>query len=87
MELAEFREKALKNFTKEITDIFFCYIENDRELFQDYLQVIGRQGDLDSTNMALGKGIKEQFELENDDECSNPKSRLIRSYTEHIKKQ
>jgi thiaminase len=87
MELAEFRENALTKFTKEITDIFFCYIESDTALLQDYLRVIGREGDLDSTNMALGKGIKEWFGLKNDLISDNPKSKLIKSYTQHISPQ
>ena len=43
MTLNQFQQKALSQFTKEITDIFFCYIENDKELLQDYLRVIGRE--------------------------------------------
>jgi thiaminase len=84
MSLADFEEKALTKFTREITDIFFCYIENDRDLLQEYLRVTCREDGLDITNMALGKRVKEWFGLENDDECPNPKSKLIKSYTKHI---
>ena len=84
MSLADFEEKALTKFTREITDIFFCYIENDRDLLQEYLRVTGREDGLDITNMALGKRVREWFGLENGDECTNPKSKLIKSYTEHI---
>jgi hypothetical protein len=37
--------------------------------------------------MALGKGIKEWFGLKNDLISDNPKSKLIKSYTQHISPQ
>lgn len=85
MTLRQFQQRALTQFTREITDIFFCYIENDRKLMHDYLRVIGRDSDLDTTNRALGAAVKERFNLENGDENSKPKSKLIESYTEHYK--
>jgi len=85
MTLRQFQQRALTQFTREITDIFFCYIENDEELLQDYQRVIGRDSDLDTTNKALGAAVKEWFHLENGDVNPNPKSKLIRSYTEHEK--
>ena len=85
MTLNQFQQKALSQFTREITDIFFCYIENNKELLQDYQRVIGRDSNLDETNLALGAAVKKWFRLENGNENSNPKSKLIRSYTEHIK--
>jgi len=86
MNLQDFREKALTQFTREITDIFFCYIENDKELLQDYQRVIGRDSNLDETNMTLGAAVKEWFHLENGDVNPDPKSKLIRSYTEHLRR-
>ena len=83
MTLAEFQEEALSRFTKEITDIFFSFIENDRELLQDYLRVIGREDNLDNVNRRLGAAVKAWFSLENGAENSAPRSKLIRSYTEH----
>jgi hypothetical protein len=75
----------MTQFTREITYIFFCYIENDKELLQDYLRVIGRDSNLDETNMSLGAAVKDWFQLQNGNVNSMPKSKLIRSYTEHIK--
>lgn len=83
--LQEFRDKALKQFTKEITDLFFRYIENDEGLMHDYLRVIGREGNLDVTNMTLGKSVKDWFGLEDGEENMQPTSKLIESYTEHYK--
>jgi hypothetical protein len=83
MNLNEFKEKALTQFTKEITDLFFLYIENDDELMHDYLRVIGREGDLDTTNKKLGEAVKSWFRLENGEINQEPMSKLIESYTEH----
>jgi hypothetical protein len=85
MTIDEFKNKALTQFTKEITDIFFCYIEGDKELLQDYLRVIGRDNDLDTTNKKLGRAVKDWFSLENGEDNQEPVSYLIRSYTEHKK--
>lgn len=85
MNLNEFKEKALTRFTKEITDLFFLYIEQDEELMHDYLRVIGRDGDLDTTNKKLGEAVKSWFRLENGEVNQEPMSKLIESYTEHVK--
>jgi len=83
MTLQQFQQRALTQFTREITDIFFSYIENDEDLLQDYQRVIGRDSNLDETNMSLGAAVKEWFHLENANVNRDPKSKLIRSYTEH----
>ncbi|MFC2072316.1 hypothetical protein ACFLUU_06370 [Chloroflexota bacterium] len=55
----QFQQRALTQFTREITDIFFSYIENNEDLLQDYQRVIGRDSNLDETNMSLGAAVKE----------------------------
>ena len=85
MTLEQFKTSALTQFTREITDIFFSYIENHKELLQDYQRVIGRDSNLDETNMSLGAAVKDWFHLENGDVNRDPKSKLIRSYTEHTR--
>lgn len=84
--LEEFKNNSLTKFTKEITDIFFTFIENDRELLRDYMRVIGRDNDLDTTNKNLGSEVKDWFNLDNDGENKNPKSKLIGTYTYHKRK-
>jgi len=86
MTLKEFQDKALEQFTREITDIFFSYIESDSELMHDYLRVVGRESDLDTTNRKLGEAVKNWFRLENGEVNDEPESYLIESYTEHIRK-
>ena len=86
MTLQQFQQRALTQFTREITDIFFSYIENDINLLQEYQRVIGRDSNLDETNKTLGAAVKEWFHLENGNVNKSPKSRLIRSYTEHTRR-
>ncbi len=86
MTLQQFQQRALTQFTREITDIFFSYIENNEDLLQDYQRVIGRDSNLDETNMSLGAAVKEWFHLENGNVNRDPKSKLIRSYTEHTRR-
>jgi hypothetical protein len=85
MTLQQFQDKALEQFTKEITDLFFLYIENDEDLMHDYLRVIGRESDLDTTNKKLGETVKRWFKLENGEVNREPMSKLIESYTEHYR--
>lgn len=86
MTLQQFQQRALTQFTREITDIFFSYIENNEDLLQDYQRVIGRDSNLDETNMSLGAAVREWFHLENGNINRDPKSKLIRSYTEHTRR-
>ncbi|MCH8010557.1 MAG: hypothetical protein IIA61_01195 [Candidatus Marinimicrobia bacterium] len=83
MTLSEFQQHALTEFTREITDLFFCYIEDDKDLMQEYLRVIGRDSNLDTTNRNLGLAVKTWFNLEDGIVNKEPMSKLIRSYTEH----
>jgi len=83
--LNQFAKQALREFTREITDLFFHYIEDRKDLLQEYQRVIGRSSNLDETNQYLGMAVKNWFNLENGAENHAPRSRLIRSYTEHNK--
>ena len=53
---------------------------------KSYLRTVS-DADLDTVNKALGKAIKDYFELKNTDRELEPKSKLISSYTQHIKPQ
>jgi len=83
--LRAFKDRALTEFTREITDLFFGYIESHETLFPEYQRIIGRERDLDTTNRYLGAAVKEWFALRDLQENDSPKSRLIRSYTEHCR--
>jgi len=86
-----FAKKVLTQFTEDITDNVFLYIQNNEELLQDYLDAVSvskRQ----TVNALLGKMIAKRFEVSNDiDEKGNtikknPQSVLIKTkYTQHSK--
>lgn len=85
MTTEEFAQKVINKFNEELTDLVFLYIENDTELMHDYLRLVSDK-DLDTVNKALGRKIKEKFDLDNLERTTKPKSKLIQSYTKHIGK-
>ena len=82
MELSEFNEEVLGRFSREITDLVFLMVQDDRELMQMYLAMVESKGK-GSVNRSLGKAIKARYSLENlpsrEDE---PESSLISSHQE-----
>lgn len=74
-----FTEKVVNRFSKEITDHVFLMIENDRELFQEYLRLVS-DTKLDTVNQAIGKKIKDEYCLTNSIRQNKPKSKLIKSH-------
>lgn len=85
MTTEEFAQKVIDKFNEELTDLIFQYIENDAELMHDYLRLVSDK-DLDTVNKALGRKIKEKFDVDNLERNTNPKSKLIQSYMKHILK-
>lgn len=82
MTTKEFAEKVVEKFCMELTDQLFLYIENDKELMQDYLRVVTENG-IHKTNKDLGAEFKELFFADNLDETDQVKSKLIKTYTQH----
>ena len=80
----EYAEKIAKDFLKNITDHIFCHIQNNEALMREY-QTQVHQNSLKSVNTAIGQKVKEIFELENAAGSDNPKSWLIKSFTQHKK--
>lgn len=82
MELSEFNEEVLNQFSKEITDLVFLMIQDERELMQLYLEAVGEKG-RGAVNRSLGKAIKVRYNLENlTTRESEPVSSLISSHQE-----
>jgi hypothetical protein len=76
--------EVFDNFNQDITDRIFLMIENDPELMAEYSRLTGNdKKDKDNLNTELGKAIRKRYNLENIRENNNPKSSLIKSYTEH----
>jgi len=78
----EFAQKVTDSFCEEITDLFFLHIEKNSELMHDYLRMVSSFG-LDDINQTLGAKIKQKFHVENIGRSHKPKSKLIKSYTQH----
>lgn len=82
MTTKEFAKKVARKFCAELTDQLFLYIENDKELMQDYLRVVS-ENTIHKTNKDLGAEFKELFFVDNLDETDQVKSNLIKTYTQH----
>jgi len=84
--MEQFMKKALNQFIEDVTDKIFLMIQNDNKLMREYLDLLNRHKeniDLDTLNRNIGKYIKNHLNLGNMDECKNPKSTLIRTFTRH----
>lgn len=91
MEIKEFNEMVIQQFTDEITDLVFLYIQNDEKLMSTYLDLISKKN-RHTVNAQLGKFIKDRFNVDNviDDNGNTKrkeaKSVLIKTkYTQHLK--
>lgn len=79
MEINEFTKKAIDKFTVDMTDNLFLLIQNDKELMQDYLNLL-ENNKRQIINSSIAKKIKETFDLENIGESQTPKSTLIKTF-------
>jgi hypothetical protein len=81
----EYAEKVVLDFMRNLTDHVFLNIQNNEELMREY-QTQVNENSLMEVNTAIGKKVKELFQLENDGVCSAPKSWLIKDFTFHKKR-
>lgn len=79
MKTNEFAEKAIEKFTVDITDRLFLFIQNDKELMQDYLNLLGNE-ERRVVNSGIAKAVKAKFSLQNIGESQTPKSTLIKTF-------
>jgi len=78
----EYAEEIVNEFVREITDNLFLFIEQDEERMRKYMTNANRF-ELDALNKAIGLKIKEMLDLENTDISRKPKSKLLKTYTQH----
>lgn len=83
MSVDHFIDKVINKFADQITDRVFLMIQNDRELMQEYLNLVASGTNPHILNCKLGKQIKAKYNLKNVGRCKEPKSTLIRSYERH----
>jgi len=82
-EITKFTDGLLDKISEELTDIVFQYIENDKELLKQYLDLVANTGDLRVVNSNIAKAVRSRFDLKtNGSQKMNPKSKLIQSYSE-----
>ena len=80
--LKEFEKNVIDKFTETITDRTFIMIEQEKELLQEYLDLLGKHP-RKTVNSSLAKAIKKRFDLKNKiPNNKEPKSLLIKSFTE-----
>lgn len=81
--MKQFTDSLLDKISIELTDIVFQYIENDKELLKQYLDLVANTGNLRVVNSNIAKAVKSRFYLKtNGSQEINPKSKLIQSYSE-----
>ena len=90
MNVEQFMEKAMSRFktkaTQEITDLFFLFVQNDKELMKDYLDTVAQTRDLQTVNREISQRLAKKLQVvstgvKND----NPHSNLIQSFSERSK--
>lgn len=79
MEIKDFAEKAIEKLTVDITDRLFLLIQNDKELMQDYLNLL-ENNKRHFVNSEIAKVVKSTFNLQNIGESKAPKSTLIKTF-------
>lgn len=84
MTASEYAEKVVLDFMTNITDHVFLNIQGDEGLMREY-QTRVNENSLMEVNTAIGRKVKELFQLENDGVCNQPKSWLIKDFTYHRK--
>ena len=61
MNTNEFMQKAVPLFKEQLTDIFFTFVQNDRELMKAYLDTVATTGNLQSVNSHIPNNWPKHF--------------------------
>lgn len=80
--MKDFCDKLFKAFEKQITDNIFCFIQNDKELMKNYLDLVAKQRNLGYVNSQIAQKIAQRYGLNNTGIESVPTSNLIQTYSE-----
>jgi hypothetical protein len=84
MNADEIAAEAISKINKQITNLVFLEIQNDRQLMQHYLRCIEASG-LNSTNQRIGKAVKASYQLVNLlDRDDDPSCTLIQSHQKFV---
>ena len=85
-DINKFIQKEMDFFGENITDRIFLSIESSKESMQKYLDLVSEHGK-NNVNRQIGKEIKRKFGLGNSEKETNPRSKLIKSHTQHNQKE
>ena len=78
--IKEFAQIVISKMNKRITNEIFILIQNDRQLMQEYLDLVHEHG-AHSVHSGIGKEIKRTYGLKNlNDREDNPSCTLIQSH-------
>ena len=69
-------------YEKKITDQIFCFIQNNKELTKDYLDLVVAQGNLGYVNSQIAQEIAKRYGLHNTRIEGIPTTNLIQTYSE-----
>lgn len=77
-------QEVFQKFEKEITDQIFLFIENNKELLNQYHDVLSEN---ENVNETIPRMIENKYGLEKNGVAVNePKSKLIQTYSQLKKK-
>ena len=76
--MKDFCDKLFTAFEKQITDNIFCFIQNDKELMKDYLDLVAKQGNLGVVNSQIAQKIAQRYGMNNTGKESVPNSNLCK---------
>lgn len=82
MNANDFAEKVVRDFVRNITDHVFLNIQHNESLMREY-QTAVNESSLQVVNQAIGKKVKDLLRLQNDGISCEPKSWLIKDFTQH----
>lgn len=80
--LNQFCKDAIAKFEENPIDALFCYIQCDKQLMKDYLDVVAESRDLRNVNSGIAKALAVHYGTKSrGDRDYEPNSTLIQSYS------
>lgn len=81
MSIEALADEAISQLNKRITDEIFMIIQNDRNLMKQYIK-LAEEHTHEVVNRSIGKRVKKEYNLSNQERGKSPTSTLIDSYQE-----
>lgn len=81
MTLNEFFDNAITKFESNNIDALFCFIQNDRELMKDYLDLVASTRDLGKVNRGIARLVALRYHTNAIQRDFQPNSNLIQSFS------